>query len=69
MKILILRLLKFYKKNISFLYYGSCKFHPSCCDYFMQSVEKFGALKGSFYGFLRLLRCNPFSKGGFDPVK
>lgn len=69
MKSLILKLLKFYKKNISFLYYGSCKFHPSCCDYFMQSVEKFGSFKGSFYGFLRLLKCNPFSKGGFDPVK
>ncbi len=61
-------MLKFYKKNISFLFNGCCKFSPSCSEYFMESVERFGVVKGCFLGFLRILRCNPFSKGGFDPV-
>lgn len=69
MKRLIIRLIKFYQKNISFYYRGSCKYHPGCSQYFIESVEEFGAIKGSLNGFKRLLKCNPFSKGGFDPVK
>lgn len=61
-------MLKFYKKNISFLFNGSCRFCPSCSEYFLEAVETFGVLKGCFLGFKRLFRCNPFCKGGFDPV-
>lgn len=69
MKKVVLFLVILYKKYISPYFWGSCKFYPSCSDYFGESVENFGVLRGSLYGFMRLLRCNPFSKGGFDPVK
>ena len=69
MKRLIVFLISFYKKYISIYFYGSCRFNPSCSEYFIESVERFGVFLGSFYGIKRLLRCNPFFKGGFDPVK
>ena len=62
-------LIKFYQKHISIYYRGSCKFYPGCSQYFMESVENFGVLKGSLYGLRRLLKCNPFSKGGYDLIK
>ncbi len=69
MKKVIIKLIRFYQKNISFYYKGRCKYYPGCSQYFIESVEEFGAVKGSLNGLKRLLRCNPFSKGGFDPVK
>ncbi len=69
MKKVIIKLIRFYQKNISFYYRGRCKYYPSCSQYFIESVEVFGVLKGSLKGILRLLKCNPFSKGGFNPVK
>jgi hypothetical protein len=47
---------------------GYCKFYPSCSEYMKQSVEKKGILVGLAKGFYRILRCNPWSKGGVDPV-
>ena len=47
----------------------SCRFEPSCSHYTYESVEKHGVLKGSFLGLWRIIRCNPLSKGGYDPVK
>lgn len=49
--------------------YGFCKFHPSCSEYTYLAIEKHGAIKGSILGFQRILRCNPWNKGGLDPVK
>lgn len=69
MKKVIKFLILFYKKHISIYFFGSCRFYPGCSQYFLESVEKFGAFRGSVYGIWRILRCNPFSKGGFDPVK
>jgi putative membrane protein insertion efficiency factor len=46
-----------------------CRFVPTCSNYFLQAVEKHGAVRGSLMGIWRLVRCNPLSKGGFDPVK
>lgn len=46
-----------------------CKYTPSCSTYMGQAVNKYGILRGSAMGAFRILRCNPFSKGGFDPVK
>ena len=46
----------------------NCKFYPTCSEYTKQAIEKYGCLKGSFLGLKRILRCNPFSKGGYDPV-
>ena len=46
-----------------------CKYFPTCSEYTKQAIEKYGALKGGFLGIKRILRCNPFSKGGYDPLK
>lgn len=68
MKKMVLLLLNFYQKRISPL--GQhCKFYPSCSEYMKQAVVKYGVFKGVFLGIIRLLRCNPFSKGGYDPLK
>lgn len=72
MKKLFIGLINFYKNNISdFL--GSkgihCKYEPTCSEYTKQAIEKYGVTKGLFKGFIRILKCNPFSKGGYDPLK
>lgn len=64
--------LKGYQKLLSpiFAYKGvHCKYHPTCSEYTKQAIEKYGVLKGSFLGFKRIARCNPFAKGGYDPLK
>ena len=68
----MLFLLKVYKKVISPIFYAMgvrCKYYPTCSDYMKQAIEKYGGVKGTYLGLKRLLRCNPFSKGGYDPVK
>ena len=72
MKKFCIFLINFYQKNISkFLEYKNirCKYYPSCSEYTKQAIEKYGAFKGSIIGAKRILRCNPFSKGGYDPLK
>ncbi len=70
MKNLILIFLKFYKRFLSPEVHGlsTCRYYPSCSEYTYEAVSKYG-LKGLLMGFWRVLRCNPFSKGGYDPVK
>ncbi len=71
MKKITISLIKFYQKAISpHLNKGlvKCKYHPSCSNYMIQAIQKNG-IKGFFQGIWRILRCNPFSKGGYDPVK
>ena len=63
---------KFYKKRISpiFSFMGiHCKYYPTCSEYMMKAIEKYGFIKGFFLGIFRFLKCNPFSKGGYDPLK
>ncbi len=62
-------LIKGYKRFVSPMLPPSCRFTPSCSLYTLQAVEKYGLLKGILMGTWRILRCHPFSKGGFDPVK
>jgi len=72
MKKSIVFLIKIYKKFISPMgeYMGvHCKYYPTCSEYTRQAIEKYGALRGSFLGIKRILRCNPFSKGGYDPLR
>lgn len=69
MKTIVLSLVRFYKQCINPLLPNSCKYVPSCSAYMMQAVEKRGVFRGVPLGLYRILRCNPFSKGGFDPVK
>lgn len=68
MKRPLIWLIKFYRKNISPTTPPSCKFTPTCSQYGLEAIEKFGAFKGGFMALWRILRCNPFSKGGYDPV-
>ena len=72
MKILMIFLLKGYKKIISPMFSACgihCKYYPTCSDYMTQAIEKYGAIKGFLLGVKRLLKCNPLSKGGYDPLK
>ncbi len=48
--------------------YRVCIFYPSCSEYTYQAIDKYGLIKGSFFGFKRILRCNPFNRGGHDPL-
>ena len=69
MKKILLSCVRFYQKHLSGLKgYSSCKFYPTCSRYAIEAIEKYGALKGGFLALRRILRCNPFSKGGYDPV-
>jgi len=61
--------LRGYKKYLSPFLPKSCRFYPTCSEYAMEAIDKYGILKGSIKSMYRILRCNPFNKGGFDPVK
>lgn len=72
MKKVCIFLLKLYKKIISPFFYAMgvrCKYYPTCSEYMKQAIEKYGVIKGIYLGIKRLLRCNPFSHGGYDPLK
>lgn len=60
-------LVRGYQFVLSPIFGGQCRFHPSCSEYFILSVKKHGALVGSLRGAWRILRCNPFHRGGYDP--
>jgi putative membrane protein insertion efficiency factor len=62
----LIYLVKFYQYLISYLITPSCRFHPSCSEYTIQALKIHGAIKGSYLGIKRILRCNPFFKGGVD---
>ena len=62
-------LIKCYQKLLSPLFPPSCRFYPSCSEYAIQAIEKYGIFKGGAKSVWRILRCNPFNKGGFDPVE
>lgn len=62
----VLTLLKLYQRFISPLYPASCRYYPTCSQYSIEAVEKYGAFKGIIKSIWRILRCNPFSKGGVD---
>ena len=60
--------LRFYKRHISPGLPPACRFIPTCSEYAYEAIEKYGAWKGGCLAAWRLLRCNPFCKGGYDPV-
>ena len=69
MKTVLLWLIKLYRKGISPYTPASCRFTPTCSAYAFEAINKYGAFKGGWLAFKRLLRCNPFYKGSpYDPV-
>ena len=66
---LVVLLLRFYQRWISPAFGPRCRYYPSCSEYAVQAVWRFGILRGVLLASWRLLRCNPWSHGGFDPVE
>lgn len=62
-------LIKFYQKGISPFLGRRCRFYPTCSEYTKQAIEKYGLFKGAYLGIRRILKCHPFHKGGYDPLK
>jgi putative membrane protein insertion efficiency factor len=68
MKFLVLGLIRFYRMAVSPYTRASCRFYPTCSEYALIAVERYGVLKGGYLAVRRILRCHPFHAGGFDPV-
>ena len=68
MKYVLLKMIRLYQRYISPVKYTRCPYFPTCSNYGFMAIEKHGAIKGSILAFWRILRCNPFSRGGYDPV-
>jgi putative membrane protein insertion efficiency factor len=68
MKKILTFLIKGYHKHISPLLPQACRFYPTCSMYAIEAIERFGAIRGSLLATYRILRCNPFCRGGYDPV-
>ena len=69
MKYLVIDLIGLYKTFLSPFFPPACRFEPTCSEYTREAVEKYGALRGTWMGVKRILRCQPFCKGGYDPVR
>ena len=68
MKKIFIIIIKFYQKYLSPLKRTKCLYYPCCSQYGLEAIQKYGAIKGGALAAWRILRCNPFSKGGYDPV-
>lgn len=68
MKKICIFLIKIYQESISPALGKNCRFVPTCSQYAIEAIEKYGSIKGIMMGIKRIIRCNPFSKGGYDPV-
>ena len=69
MKKVFLIMIKFYRKYISPLKRLCCIYYPTCSQYAIDAIQKYGAFKGGFMSIKRILRCHPFHEGGYDPVE
>lgn len=68
MRRIIVSFIRIYQRIVSFTPIRVCRFYPSCSEYMAQSIMKKGVIKGLLKGCLRIIRCNPFNPGGYDPV-
>lgn len=76
-RVLVIRMIRIYQKTLSFDHgflkffypHGFCRFYPSCSDYGVEAIKKYGIIKGGIMTTWRVMRCNPWNKGGNDPVK
>ena len=69
MRSIFIFLIRGYQRFLSPLFPPSCRFYPSCSEYAVQAIGKYGIFKGGVKAVWRILRCNPFNKGGYDPVE
>ena len=69
MKSVLIKIIDFYRNHLSYLKLQTCRFCPTCSQYAVEAIEKKGALRGLLLTIRRILRCHPFSKGGYDPVE
>ena len=69
MRSILIAAIEFYRKWLSPLKPPTCRFIPTCSEYAVQAINKYGALKGSLLAVKRILRCNPFGASGYDPLK
>ncbi|HEY1676643.1 MAG TPA: membrane protein insertion efficiency factor YidD [Candidatus Sulfotelmatobacter sp.] len=67
-RLVALQLLRGYKWAISPMFAPACRYVPTCSEYAMEAIERYGVLRGGLMGARRLLRCHPFVRGGYDPV-
>ena len=68
MKHLFIFLIKVYQRTLSRVMPPSCRFYPSCSEYGVQALQKYGVFKGGWLTVKRIARCHPFNPGGYDPV-
>jgi putative membrane protein insertion efficiency factor len=64
----LIAIIRGYRTFISPMFPPSCRFTPTCSEYFIQALEKYGIFRGSWLGMRRILRCHPFNPGGYDPL-
>ncbi|MCI7686053.1 MAG: membrane protein insertion efficiency factor YidD [Eubacteriales bacterium] len=69
LKSVLILIVRGYQKFISPMFPPTCRFYPTCSEYFIQAVQKYGPFKGSWLGIKRILRCHPGNPGGYDPLK
>lgn len=68
MKSVVLTLIRFYKRFISPMLGSNCRYYPSCSQYTYEAIDKYGVAKGGLMGVKRIASCQPWGKGGYDPV-
>ena len=68
MKKILILLIRFYQKFISPMFPAKCRFYPTCSQYTLEAVKEHGAIKGTYLGIKRILKCHPFHEWGYDPV-
>ncbi|MFH1380543.1 MAG: membrane protein insertion efficiency factor YidD [Candidatus Omnitrophota bacterium] len=61
--------IRFYRNYLSAMKLQRCRFHPTCSEYAMECIDRFGLVKGAFKSIKRILKCHPFHRGGYDPVR
>ncbi len=68
MSSILIKIIIFYQQNISPLKPASCRFYPTCSNYAIKAIQRYGCIRGVFLTLKRLLKCHPFHAGGYDPV-